>query len=188
MHVLRITCLWMRAKTSTRRSGSSCARWWQKVRTTSSSPRTPTSGSTANACRRRDATESRSSAALAGSRSTTAPRRRICSSQSECSKAASTSTSRRTRRDRGLSIGAEGSGAPPRGDRLDHRGAGAGGGVVAGWLAGDVVPETIGILVRDAAQANQISRGLEERGVPVRVITESGRTVETAAGDDDAPS
>ena len=47
--------------------------------------------------------------------------------------------------------------------------------VVSGWLAAGVVPETIGILVRDATQANQVSRGLEERGVPVRVITEPGR-------------
>jgi superfamily I DNA/RNA helicase len=43
--------------------------------------------------------------------------------------------------------------------------------IVSDWLEADVAPDTIGILVRDAAQANQISRGLEERGVPVRVIT-----------------
>lgn len=43
--------------------------------------------------------------------------------------------------------------------------------IVAAWLAEDIAADTIGILVRDATQANQISRGLEERGVPVRVIT-----------------
>ena len=73
---------------------------------------------------------------------------------------------------RRVSIRAHRSGAAPGGDVLDHRGAGAGRprSSPPGSTA-DVVPDTIGILVRDAAQANQISRGLEERGVPVRVIT-----------------
>jgi superfamily I DNA/RNA helicase len=45
---------------------------------------------------------------------------------------------------------------------------------VQGWLADGVVPETIGILVRDSQQAGLISRGLEERNV-------AGRQVDTAA-------
>jgi superfamily I DNA/RNA helicase len=44
------------------------------------------------------------------------------------------------------------------------------------WLEADVVPETIGILVRDAAQANQVARGLDERGIGVRVITNQSAT------------
>lgn len=41
---------------------------------------------------------------------------------------------------------------------------------VQGWLTGGVVPETIGILVRDSQQAGLISRGLEERSVDVRQV------------------
>jgi superfamily I DNA/RNA helicase len=43
--------------------------------------------------------------------------------------------------------------------------------VVVGWLEENVAPPTIGILVRDSTQASQVSRGLEERQVPVRVVT-----------------
>ncbi|GAB2776645.1 3'-5' exonuclease [Nocardioides salsibiostraticola] len=39
------------------------------------------------------------------------------------------------------------------------------------WLANDVVPETIGILVRDQQVSNQITAGLSDRGVQVRQIT-----------------
>lgn len=42
--------------------------------------------------------------------------------------------------------------------------------VVGDWLGSGVVPETIGILVRDAKQAGQISRGLDERGITARVL------------------
>ncbi|MGY1709131.1 3'-5' exonuclease [Geodermatophilus sp. SYSU D00758] len=38
------------------------------------------------------------------------------------------------------------------------------------WLGSGVVPETIGILVRDAQQAGQVSRGLADRGVEVRLV------------------
>ena len=41
---------------------------------------------------------------------------------------------------------------------------------IQGWLDGGVVPETIGILVRDSQQAGLVSRGLEERNVDVRQI------------------
>lgn len=49
--------------------------------------------------------------------------------------------------------------------------------VVAGWLEDDDVdPATIGILVRDAVQASQVARGLDERGVTARVITNQSAT------------
>ncbi len=38
------------------------------------------------------------------------------------------------------------------------------------WLGDGVVPETVGILVRDAQQAGQVSRGLADRGVEVRLV------------------
>jgi superfamily I DNA/RNA helicase len=38
------------------------------------------------------------------------------------------------------------------------------------WLGSGVVPETVGILVRDAQQAGQVSRGLADRGVDVRLV------------------
>lgn len=38
------------------------------------------------------------------------------------------------------------------------------------WLSGGVVPETIGILVRDSAGAGQVTRGLDDRGVTVRSV------------------
>lgn len=41
---------------------------------------------------------------------------------------------------------------------------------VGEWLASGVAPETVGILVRDSQQAGQVSRGLEERGITVRVV------------------
>lgn len=41
---------------------------------------------------------------------------------------------------------------------------------VRSWLVNDVAPETVGILVRDAQQAGQVARGLEDRGVTVRVV------------------
>jgi hypothetical protein len=48
--------------------------------------------------------------------------------------------------------------------------------VVGAWLEDDtIVPETIGILVRDMNQASHVARGLEERDVRVRVITNQAR-------------
>ncbi|MGV8965351.1 MAG: 3'-5' exonuclease [Cellulomonas sp.] len=41
---------------------------------------------------------------------------------------------------------------------------------VAAWLATGEAPETIGILVRDAKQASQVTRGLEDRGLKVRLV------------------
>lgn len=38
------------------------------------------------------------------------------------------------------------------------------------WLSDGVVPETIGILVRDAAGAGQVTRGLDDRDVTVRAV------------------
>ena len=43
-------------------------------------------------------------------------------------------------------------------------------GTVRGWLDASVAPETIGILVRDAAQAGQVTRGLDDRDVSVRSV------------------
>ena len=142
-----------------------------RVRTTSSSLRTPTSGSTASAWSS-GVTASRSSAGRGDWRSTTGRRPRICTSLSASSKAgeyldieeeATTVEGYRSAR----------SGPAPRlvatssiTEELEQAAE-----IVAAWLAAEVAPDTIGILVRDASQANQISRGLEERGVPVRVIT-----------------
>lgn len=42
--------------------------------------------------------------------------------------------------------------------------------IVAAWTAETSAAETIGILVRDAQQAGQVTRGLEERGVTVRLV------------------
>jgi superfamily I DNA/RNA helicase len=65
------------------------------------------------------------------------------------------------------------SGPPPRlvqttsvTDELDRAAE-----IVEGWLEDGVVPDTVGILVRDAAQANQVARGMDERGTAVRVVT-----------------
>ncbi len=41
---------------------------------------------------------------------------------------------------------------------------------VRGWLADQVPAETIGLLARDKKSAGQLQRGLEERGLPVRVV------------------
>lgn len=41
------------------------------------------------------------------------------------------------------------------------------------WIAGGIAEETIGILARDAHQADQVARGLADRGVPVRVVDQS---------------
>ncbi len=38
------------------------------------------------------------------------------------------------------------------------------------WLEDGVVPETIGILVRDSAGAGQVTRGLDDLGVTVRSV------------------
>jgi len=38
------------------------------------------------------------------------------------------------------------------------------------WFTAGVAPETIGILVRDSAQAGQVTRGLEDRNVTVRSV------------------
>jgi superfamily I DNA/RNA helicase len=46
---------------------------------------------------------------------------------------------------------------------------------VGEWLGSGVVPDTIGILVRDAQQAGQVSRGLEERGIAVRVVEQGAQ-------------
>lgn len=44
--------------------------------------------------------------------------------------------------------------------------------VVGAWMADpDIQDESIGILVRDATHASQVARGLDERGVPCRIIT-----------------
>jgi superfamily I DNA/RNA helicase len=43
--------------------------------------------------------------------------------------------------------------------------------VVEGWIDAGVQPETIGILVRDQRTADQVSRGLADRGVTVRLVT-----------------
>ncbi|GAA0628975.1 3'-5' exonuclease [Sporichthya brevicatena] len=41
---------------------------------------------------------------------------------------------------------------------------------VSRWLAAGVEPEAIGLLVRDSHQATQLARGLDDRGVAVRVV------------------
>jgi len=43
-------------------------------------------------------------------------------------------------------------------------------GTVRGWLDEGVVPETIGVLVRDTQLAGRLARGLDDRGVPVRQV------------------
>lgn len=50
-------------------------------------------------------------------------------------------------------------------DELDHAAA-----TLNTWLTAGVAPETIGILVRDSAQAGQVTRGLEDRNVTVRSV------------------
>lgn len=48
--------------------------------------------------------------------------------------------------------------------------------VVGRWLGADVAPATIGILVRDQRTADRVARGLEDRGVKVRLVTRSAST------------
>lgn len=44
---------------------------------------------------------------------------------------------------------------------------------VGSWISEGVIPETIGILVRDSQQAQQVTRGLADRDVDVRVVEQS---------------
>jgi hypothetical protein len=44
---------------------------------------------------------------------------------------------------------------------------------VGEWLAAGVAPETIGVLVRDQHQADQVRRGLEDRGIAARIVEQS---------------
>ncbi len=54
---------------------------------------------------------------------------------------------------------------PSLGEELDTAAS-----AVRSWLASGVEPVSIGILVRDAAQAGQVTRGLDDRGVVVRSV------------------
>ncbi|SDS78350.1 UvrD/REP helicase N-terminal domain-containing protein [Nocardioides scoriae] len=48
--------------------------------------------------------------------------------------------------------------------------------LVRAWVTAGAAPDSIGILVRDATQAQQVSRGLDERGTKVRVVTNQAQT------------